>query len=81
MIAIGQRRPDHLRHRVREDAEFLLLLMHPALGALGRAMLGDQRHDAAGKTGEPLGLQLRQPLARLRIDDANGAQRAAIGPA
>ena len=87
MIAVGQRRPDHLRHGVGQRVEHAV-----AGGERGRAFIleGDDvavaatplqfDHHLPREQDHALALHRRQVGARLGVDDAQRAKRHTIGP-
>ena len=85
MIAVGQRRPDHLRHGVGQGPEHAVAVGH---GGGVEPLLDDHvavapapfqfHHHLAREQGQPLPLQRREIGARCGVDDAQGAQRLAI---
>ena len=86
MIAVRQRRPDHLRHGVGERAEHPIAFgdggrVHPLAHdhvAVAAAPL-QFHHHLPGEQRQPLPLQWGQPVPRHRVDDAQRTQRLTIG--
>ena len=85
MIAVGQGRPDHLRHGVGQGAEHAIAIRHrcrvePLLGdhvAIAAAPF-QFHHHLPRQQRQPLALQRGQVIARHGVDDAERTQRLAI---